>query len=84
MNFSDVAIFDVKENDYRIDFWYANKDDAMEVMENSDLNKKIDYYKFFFLSRHKKKISTYYRRNKERILKQAKQYYENNKERLKE
>ena len=45
MNFSDVAIFYVKENDYRIHFWYANKDDAMEIMENSDSNKKIDYYK---------------------------------------
>ena len=39
---------------------------------------------FFFLSRYKKKISTYYQRNKERLLEQAKQYYENSKERLKE
>ena len=29
-------------------------------------------------------MSTYYQRNKERLLEQAKQYYENNKERLKE
>ena len=29
-------------------------------------------------------MSTYYRRNRERLLEQAKQYYENNKERLKE
>ena len=36
------------------------------------------------MSRYKKKISTYYKRNKERLLEQAKQYYENSKERLKE
>ena len=26
MNFNDVAIASVKENDYRIHFWYMNKD----------------------------------------------------------
>ena len=43
----------------------------------------MDYYKFFSCLGIEK-MSTYYQRNKERLLEQAKQYYENNKERLKE
>ena len=31
MNFNDVAIFYVKENDCRIHFWYMSKDDAILV-----------------------------------------------------
>ena len=40
MNFNDVAIVSVKGNDYRIHFWYMNKDDAISIMNNSDLINK--------------------------------------------
>ena len=41
MNFNnDVAIVSVKENDYRIHFWYMSKDDAISIMNNSSLNEK--------------------------------------------
>ena len=40
MNFYDVAIVPIKGNDYRIDFWYMSKDDAISIMNNSSLNKK--------------------------------------------
>ena len=40
MNFNDVAIVFVKGNDYRIHFQYMSKDDAINVMENSDLSEK--------------------------------------------
>ena len=40
MNFDDIAIVSVKVSDYRIHFWYISKDDAISVMENSDLNEK--------------------------------------------
>ena len=40
INFNDVAIVSVKESDYRIDFWYMSKDDAKNIMKNSDLNEK--------------------------------------------
>ena len=40
MNFNDVAIVYIKGNDYRIHFWYMNKDDAIHVMKNSNLNEK--------------------------------------------
>ena len=45
MNFNDVAFVSIKENDYRLYFWYMSKDDAISIMNNSNLNKKLDYYK---------------------------------------
>ena len=40
MNFDDVAIVSVKGSDYRINFWYINKNDAIIIMKNSNLNEK--------------------------------------------
>ena len=40
MNFNDVAIVSIKENDYRIHFWYMSNDDAISRMNNSSLNEK--------------------------------------------
>ena len=48
LSFTDVAIVSVKGSDYRIHFWYMNKDDAVNIMKDSDL-KKVDYYKPFSL-----------------------------------
>ena len=39
MNFNDVAIVPIKRNDYRIHFWYMSKDDAINIMKNSNLNR---------------------------------------------
>ena len=39
-NFDDVAIISVKGNDYWIHFWYMSKDDAINIMETSNLKKK--------------------------------------------
>ena len=39
MNFNDVAIVSLKGSDYRIHFWYMSKDDAINIMKNSDLKK---------------------------------------------
>ena len=39
MNFNDIVIVSVKGSDYRIHFWYMNKDDAIDIMKNSDLKK---------------------------------------------
>ena len=38
MNFKDAAIVSVKGNDYRIHFWYMTKDDAINIIKNSDFN----------------------------------------------
>ena len=40
MNFNNVAVVSVKESDYRINFWFASKDDALRIMKNSNLNEK--------------------------------------------
>ena len=37
MNFNDIAIASIKDNDYRIHFWYMSKDDAISIMHNSNL-----------------------------------------------
>ena len=40
INFNGIAIVSVKGNDYRTHFWYMSKDDAANIMKNSDLDKK--------------------------------------------
>ena len=40
MNFNDVAIVSVKRSDCRIRFWYLSKDDAINIIKNSNLNEK--------------------------------------------
>ena len=40
MSFNDVAIVYVKGSAYRIHFWYMSKDDAVSIMNNSNLNDK--------------------------------------------
>ena len=37
IGFSDVAFVSIKGNDYRIQFWYMSKDDAISIMHNSNL-----------------------------------------------
>ena len=41
MNFNDVAIVSIKGSDYRIRFWYMSKDNAINKMNNSNLNEKM-------------------------------------------
>ena len=37
MSFNDVVIIYVKGSTYRIHLWYVSKDDAISVMDNSNL-----------------------------------------------
>ena len=41
IKFNDAAIVSVKGSDFRIHCWYTNKDDALNIMNNSNLNEKI-------------------------------------------
>ena len=66
MNFNDVVIVSVKGIDHRIDFWYVNKDDAINIKKDFDL-KKVGHYKFFSLY-IKMGEATDYQRNREIIL----------------
>ena len=47
MDFNDAAIFSVKGSDYRIYLGYMSKDDAINLMKNSNLGQKVDYFRFF-------------------------------------
>ena len=47
MSFNDVTIVYVKGSAYRIYFWYTSKDDAISIMENSNLLDKRGVFKFF-------------------------------------
>ena len=40
MNSNDVAIVSVKGSDYRTDFWYMSKNDAINIVKNSNVNEK--------------------------------------------
>ena len=40
INFNDVSIVSVKGSDYRIHFWYMSNDDAINIMNNSNLDGK--------------------------------------------
>ena len=41
VSFNDAAIAYVKGNAYRIHFWYMSKDDAIDIMNNSNLIDKM-------------------------------------------
>ena len=42
MNFNDVASVSIKGSDYRINFWYTSKDDAINMTKNFNLNEKCE------------------------------------------
>ena len=41
MSFNNVAIIYVKGSTYRIEYWYMSKDDATNIMNNSNLVDKM-------------------------------------------
>ena len=41
MSFNDVASVSSKGNDYRIRFYYMSKDEAINLLKNADLTKKM-------------------------------------------
>ena len=50
VNFNDVAIVSVKGSDPRIHFWYMSTDDAINIMNNSDLSNKRRVLEIFFVT----------------------------------
>ena len=49
ISFNDVAIVYVKGSAYRIHFWYISKNDAISLMNNSNLINKMGANNFFLL-----------------------------------
>ena len=41
VSFNDVAIAYVKRSAYRVHFWYMSKDDAISIINNSNLVDKM-------------------------------------------
>ena len=80
---NDVVIVYVKGSAYRIHFWYPRKNDAISIMNNSNLINKKGVLQIFLLIYKKMSNATYYRKDRDVILNRAKGYYENDKERLK-
>ena len=78
----NVAIVYVKGNAYRIHFWYNSKDEAINIMNGSNLVDKSGVLLYIKMS--ESASLTYYQRNRDLILNRAKDYYENDKERLRE
>ena len=42
MNFNDIATVSIKANDYIIHFCHMSKDDAINIIHNSNLNDKTE------------------------------------------
>ena len=86
MSFNIVAIVHVKGSAYRIHFWYMRKDDAINIMNGSNLTDKRGGLSIFFIIYIK--MSECYSSEcnsvdlTDMILNRAKDYYENDKERL--
>ena len=41
MIFNDFSIFFVRRNDYRTDFWFLSKDEAINLLKNADLTENL-------------------------------------------
>ena len=82
ISFDDVAIVYVKGSAYRIYFLYLSKDDAISIMNNSNLIDKMGVLYFFYYIQMSN--TTYYQKNRDVILNITIDYYENNKKRLRE
>ena len=48
LSFKNIAIVYIKESAYRIHFWYMSKDDAIGIMNGSNLINKSGVLYFFF------------------------------------
>ena len=82
MSFNDVTIVYVKGSAYRIYFWYMSKDDAISIMNNSNLLDERDFFKFFYQNIKNEWMQLWWRnllsKNRDVILKeQARDKYRN-------
>ena len=45
MNLSDIAILNIKGSDYRCSICLISKNEAINLMQNTNLTKKTEHYK---------------------------------------
>ena len=65
-DFNDVTIAYVKRSAYGIYFWYMSNDNAINIMNNSNLNDKMGVLYFFFFIYKKMSNTTYYKKKQGR------------------
>ena len=65
-----VVIVYVKGSPYTIHFWHMSKNDAISIMNSSNLVEKKVFYNFFYYV-WKMSKKTYYQRSREVILNRA-------------
>ena len=49
INLSDIAILNIKGSNYRCIISLISKTEAIKVMQNADLTKKVEHYKNYIL-----------------------------------
>ena len=49
MNFNDATIASAEGSDYRIQFWYMNRDDARNTMKNFNSDEKCGLLLFLII-----------------------------------
>ena len=88
---NNIAIVCVRGSAYRNNFWYMSKDDAINIMNNSNLvDKRGVLYIFFivnfllYIKMSENADLTYYQSNRDVILNKAKDFCQNDKKRLRE
>ena len=76
MSFNNIAIVYVKGSAYRNHFCYMSKDDAIKMMNGSNLVDKMVFYKNFllYIKMSENTNFTYYQKNRDVILNRAKDY----------
>ena len=91
MGFNNIAIAYVKGVAFRTHFWYMSKDDAINIMNGSNMVDKKSVLSIFFIiykifllhiKMGESTDLTYYQKTLDVILSRAKDLYENDKERL--
>ena len=67
MSFNNVAVIYVKRNAYRIHFWYISKNDAINIMNGSNLADKMGVLSFFllYITMSENTDLTYYKKKNE-------------------
>ena len=72
MGFNNIAIVYIKGSAYRIHFSYMSKDDAINIMNRSNLVDKKGILNFFIVKMSENTDLTYYQKNKDMVLSKPK------------
>ena len=72
ISFNDVANVSVKGSDYRTHFWHMGKNDAISIMNNSNLNDKRGVLYFYIIITYKNQWENLFSKKQRRDTKYSK------------